>query len=511
MSETQKLANQISQLKEVLKLSENRINTDHIAQLVSRAAERLDLHRDFVTVAVMGATGSGKSSLVNALVGQEAVRAGILRPTTTIPIAVIGESQDSPYPLLNALGITAQISVSEPSCKNLIFIDMPDTDSIFLGNQGEVNRLLGFVDLMIWVVDPQKYADRVLHEKYLRQLKSYAPVMAVVLNRIDEVPREDRPQLLSHIKKVLALDGLRRVPVFATCAKAKEVVQVRDWIAKHRESAVVNRVSGDIDQAAIQMRKLLGKYQPALAAEIDIETLSQELLDAFGVNERQEQIAVNAIDAIREGATTPVTKIAKLCAKYSSKGRYSTGDYADSGDLPISLSRKSLFNLSLSKFLETLGWGLPDSWRLFIAARLAQNKLEMLKLGQERMAELEAEVLRKNKVARRFAASQWAFLAFVIVAIIWFGLGEMNIMQMPYWGPEPAPIAIILLSLVLSILCSSLGRFLASSYAADDLEYYQKKARSAVQELVAEKIIRLYQEELEAFERARDIVDNLGH
>lgn len=507
MSETQMLADKLDQLKEVLILCENRIDTDYIYQLISRASERLDLHRDFVTVAVMGATGSGKSSLVNALVGQEAVRTGILRPTTTIPIAVIGESTDSHYPLLSALGITAQISVTEPSCRNLIFIDMPDTDSIFLGNQGEVNRLLGFVDLMIWVVDPQKYADRLLHEKYLRHLKNYASVMTVVLNRIDEVEAEDRPRLLSHIKEVLALDGLRRVPVLAASAKSLEVTQVRNWISDNREAAVANRVSGDIRQAAVQLRKLLGKYRPEPVTEEDIKILSQELLEAFGIAERRDRIAAKVVQDIREGASSPITKIAKLCAKDGFGGRYSTGYYPEPGRLELSLSRKSLFNLSLSKFVENLGWGLPKSWRLFVEMQLAQRKTEILKQGQKEMAELEAGLINKNKTARNFAIMQWIFLGVGIIAAIWFGLGGAKIVPMPYSGPAPAPIAIILLCIVLSVLFSSLGRFLSVSYAKDYFEYYEVKAREKIQKLITNQIVTFYQKELDSFEAVRDIVD----
>ena len=51
----------------------------------------------------------------------------------------------------------------------------------------EVDRLVQLVDMMIWVVDPQKYADAALHDRYLRPLAQHADVMMIVLNQADRL------------------------------------------------------------------------------------------------------------------------------------------------------------------------------------------------------------------------------------------------------------------------------------------------------------------------------------
>ena len=67
----------------------------------------------------------------------------------------------------------------------LVLLDLPDFDSVEIAHRVEVDRLVRLVDLLVWVVDPQKYADAALHERYLRPLAGHAAVMLVVLNQVD--------------------------------------------------------------------------------------------------------------------------------------------------------------------------------------------------------------------------------------------------------------------------------------------------------------------------------------
>ena len=61
----------------------------------------------------------------------------------------------------------------------------PTTTRPVVEHQHEVDRLVELVDLLVWVVDPQKYADKVLHERYLRRLAGHERSMVVVLNQVD--------------------------------------------------------------------------------------------------------------------------------------------------------------------------------------------------------------------------------------------------------------------------------------------------------------------------------------
>ena len=63
----------------------------------------------------------------------------------------------------------------------LVLLDLPDHDSTELEHRMEVDRLVQLVDMLIWVVDPQKYADAALHDRYLKPLAKHAGVMMIDL------------------------------------------------------------------------------------------------------------------------------------------------------------------------------------------------------------------------------------------------------------------------------------------------------------------------------------------
>ena len=58
-------------------------------------------------------------------------------------------------------------ATTRPALRGLVLLDLPDFDSVEARHRLEVDRLLRLVDLVVWVLDPQKYADRVVHQQYL--------------------------------------------------------------------------------------------------------------------------------------------------------------------------------------------------------------------------------------------------------------------------------------------------------------------------------------------------------
>ena len=94
-----------------------------------------------------------------------------------------------------------------------MLLDLPDFDSVERSHRVEVDRLLELVDLLVWVVDPQKYADAALHDDYLRALARYDESMLVVLNQVDAVAGDGVPAIRDDLVGLLRGDGLGSVPV----------------------------------------------------------------------------------------------------------------------------------------------------------------------------------------------------------------------------------------------------------------------------------------------------------
>ena len=61
--------------------------------------------------------------------------------------------------------------------------------------------------MFVWVLDPQKYADAAIHDRYLKPLASHKDVMLVVLNHIDTVPEERRDGMIDDVRRLLEADG----------------------------------------------------------------------------------------------------------------------------------------------------------------------------------------------------------------------------------------------------------------------------------------------------------------
>lgn len=111
-------------------------------------------------VAFIGGTGVGKSSLLNRLAGQAVAKAGIERPTSrevTLYHHRSLELQQLPTNL--PLDKTKLAQHDNPQNDHIVWIDMPDFDSIELANKSLVLEWLPHIDVLLYVVSPERYRD----------------------------------------------------------------------------------------------------------------------------------------------------------------------------------------------------------------------------------------------------------------------------------------------------------------------------------------------------------------
>lgn len=175
---------------------------------VGRAARRRAGYlADTVVVGFVGGTGSGKSSLLNALAGEEVSVAGAVRPTTADPVAWI---PSNPEPglvrLLDDLGVERR--VGHDRSDRLAVLDLPDTDSVVSEHRRTVDRLVPLVDVVVWVVDPEKYKDDRFHRELLQPLAAHGSRFVFALNQVDRVPEQALPALVDDFRAALVDDGV---------------------------------------------------------------------------------------------------------------------------------------------------------------------------------------------------------------------------------------------------------------------------------------------------------------
>jgi len=270
--------------------------------VVDRAGERLSLSREHTVVALAGATGSGKSSLFNAIAGVDLSAVGLRRPTTGAAHACVwgharaGELLDwlcvPPSRRFSPAGVTGAEASDrgvDELLRGLVLLDLPDFDSVEETHRVEVDRILTLVDLMVWVLDPQKYADRVVHKQYLSQFSRHRDVTVVVLNQSDLLGPADVEHCLDDLRRLVTDDGLKGVPVLATSAVGLPGLgSLRGLLerAVAARQASLRRLAGDVADVVADLAPLVEAGDGSTVDGVDaaaVHALTDALTAAAGV------------------------------------------------------------------------------------------------------------------------------------------------------------------------------------------------------------------------------------
>src|SRR4051794_22694088 len=144
-SQVAPLPERLAALERALALAGDRFSASDTAParaVIERARQRLGRSPMHTVVAIAGGTGSGKSSLFNAVVGTPLSPVGGRRPSTEQPSACICGPIEPDDPqvasLLDWLGVPVRSRLSyrsslahgrdDPELSGLILIDLPDHD-----------------------------------------------------------------------------------------------------------------------------------------------------------------------------------------------------------------------------------------------------------------------------------------------------------------------------------------------------------------------------------------------
>lgn len=271
------------------------------ARTVARnTRERIRLGLGHTVVALAGATGSGKSSMFNALTGLGISQVGARRPTTSAPSACVWGPGGQE--VLDWLQVPADRRTRRESALDaddqkplhgLILLDLPDYDSVATEHRAESDRLVGMVDLLIWVVDPQKYADRMLHENYLQPMAANAKNMLVVLNQTDTLTEDEQQACRSELARLLNEGGLQDVELELASARTGDGVRdIRAQLATAVQAgeAAGRRAGADVDDIAERLQAALGRPGPAVSDLVSSSGLSDALGDAAGIPAIEETV-----------------------------------------------------------------------------------------------------------------------------------------------------------------------------------------------------------------------------
>lgn len=500
---------------------------DRAGGVADRAAERLRLSADHTVVALGGATGSGKSSTFNALVGLELASVGVRRPTTSWATActwgVNGAGE-----LLEWLGIPPRHQVVRDSMldtgreakdlQGLVLLDLPDHDSTEVAHHLEVERLVRLADMLVWVLDPQKYADAAIHDRFLKPLAAHKDVMMIVLNHIDEVPADRRDGMLADLRRLLDADGLEGITLVATSARDDiGIDELRQAIvARVKDKAATrSRIATDIKETAAELLAVSGDASPPKLTERDQADLRDAIADAAGVPIVVEAVHRASMIRARRATGWPVTSwLSKLRPDPLKRLHL---DLGTSGRDLVAQARSSLpeanqvqnarVESAVRDLADTLSQGLSRPWATAMRKASVAGLPDLQDRLDRAVGSVDLGVTRIPVWTRLVRGVQWLLLAAAVTGGLWLAaLAVMSYLKLsepatPEWRELPVPTMLLVGGVVLGVLLAVLCRVLVSRSARRRARRADRRLREAVNEVTDDLVVAPLEAEIEAYAR----------
>jgi energy-coupling factor transporter ATP-binding protein EcfA2 len=504
--------------------------------VLHRVSARARLSGQHTVVALAGATGSGKSSLFNALSGVAVATVGVRRPTTSETMAVVwglGEAHE----LLDWLEVnrrhrlehaSALTGPDEADLDGLVLLDLPDHDSTAAAHRIEVDRLVELVDMLIWVLDPQKYADAAVHARYLRPLTSHRDVMVVVLNQVDRLDEDDLTSCLADLTGLLAADGLAGVPVIATSAvSGRGLTSLRALLADlvPRRRLAADRSDADVLAAA----RAFGPDAVAATTPAVTPALRTELVTAL-TEAAGADVVARAVDAsfrlqsVKATGWPPTKWLTRFRPDPLRRlhlpavgARRRGPELTVGGSVPVGATSlpprtagsHARADLAVRALSETAGSALPKPWQRAVGAA---TEVYQTRLPNDLDAAIASTDLGSSRAPAwwpvlRVAA--WAVFATAVAGGLWLlvlaVLGYLRLPEVdtPSWHGVPIPTGMLIGGALAGILVALAGRIGAVIGGRRRGALARRRIRESVRAVAELRIVEPVEAVLAEHERCR--------
>jgi GTP-binding protein EngB required for normal cell division len=526
------LVDHLRALGEAVELCEGRVDSVPLAEarrVVDQADRRLAMSGSATVVALAGATGSGKSSIFNALSGTTLATVGVRRPTTAHAMAS-SWGDESAEDLLDWLQIPRRHALEtnpamDAALDGLVLLDLPDHDSTELDHRMEVDRLVQLVDMLIWVVDPQKYADAAIHDRYLKPLAQHADVMMIALNQVDRLTVGQREQCLRDLRRLLDSEGLAKVPVMAISASTGEGIEVlRETLARQvaEKQAAARRLASDVSVTAAKLSAASGTTKVTPLGRSSLDRLTSQVAIAAGVPVVTE--AVGKAWRLRGGLATGWPVLAWI-AKFKPDPlrrlhldrlgvgrRHKEVDPSDVGrtSLPATSGvQKARVDTSVRALADEASRGLTRGWADEIR-RAARSSEDALPDRVDRaVAITDLDLAQHRRWWQLVRVLQWLLVAAVVAGLGWLGLSFLlAYLQLPplpkvtWWG-LPAPTVLVIGGALAGLLLAGLARIFVEVGARRRTAKARQSLRAAIARVTGELVINPVKAEQDRYEKAR--------
>ncbi len=513
------LPERVAALREALDAADGRLSDEALGDtraLLAKIGARTALG-DATVVALAGPTGSGKSTLFNALAGAAISRPGVLRPTTSTTHAMVwDEDPAATTSLLDWLGVMSRHyqDVGDERLQGLVLLDLPDHDSTAVSHRLQVDRLVGLVDLLVWVLDPQKYADASVHEEYLRPYTEHQGVLLVVLNQVDRLDEAARRACLDHLRALLDDEGLTAVPVLAVSAGTGLGIDYLRAELSRRVSArrsAAERLAADVRIVARELAPYCAGQGSRDVSSAYRTALTDALADGAGVAvvSRAVERSVSARGAAATG-WPPVRWLGGLRAD-PLRRLHLTGDPEERTRTslpPPTHVQEAAIRSALRRVRDDASDDLPEAWRDDLRRRIQAREPALPEQLDRAVAGTELDVHRGVAWWGAVAALQRILLLATLTGALWL-LGLMvlgylqlaGIVPLPRVEGIPVPTLLMLVGLLAGLLLSTLSRPLVQVAARRRGSAASRLLRERVQQVADEQVLTTITEQHLAYRR----------
>ena len=498
------LADRLAALREAVEVAEGRLEVPEVGRaraLLAKAGARAALG-DATVVALAGATGSGKSTLFNALSGGEISTPGVRRPTTGVAHATTWGERDADR-LLDWLEVPRRHRhAPEPALDGLVLLDLPDHDSVRLEHRLEVDRLVALVDVLVWVLDPEKYADAAVHDRYLVPLASHAGVLLVVLNQVDRLDAAAAAACLADLRGLLDREGLAATPLLAVSARTGAgVSELRGELSRRvaARRAATERLTADVRGAATELAAFCpdgsgGPGRRDRAALLD--DLGGALAAAAGV---PTVTAAVERSTVRDGVARTGWPLLRWTRKLRPDplARLHLGDERARTSLPPA-GAVELAGLATAvrRSREAMGEDLPQAWRDDLRRTAEDAESTLADRLDAAVAGTDLGPDRVPLWQRAVGGLQWllalvalagALWLLVLVALGFFQLDD--VVPLPRVQGIPVPTLLLAGGLLAGLLLALVARPLVGLRARRRRRAAERRLRAAIDAVAADELL----------------------
>jgi GTP-binding protein EngB required for normal cell division len=519
------LPERVEALDRAVDLATGRLDDETVAfgrHVVDKAGERLRHGTTYTLVAILGATGSGKSSVCNAVVGSDVATTGVRRPTTSSTLACfwpsdadgVHDTGDDVHPLLDWLEVknrhrvsTDEAAPSSPQLGGLVLLDVPDHDSVAQAHREEMERIAEHADMLLWVTDPEKYADKAMHD-YLRALAGHGPVITMVLNKTDTLTPEQVTACRDDLQRLLADAGLEQVSVLAV--SANEGHRVDDLVAElagtvKDRRAVTDRLAADTAMAANDLLGEIGSDGTSDSVDAKAaDRLRSDLVEASGLSVVTEAVAAGYRRDAARRTGWPFTRWLRRLRPHPLRRLHLDRDSAGRATLPQPSGVQAARTAgAIRDVVNVTSSDLPPPWPTLVAKAGTPPEGEL----EDRINNAIAEATRApgRSDPRWWAAVgglQWLLAAAAIVGALWlavlFGFAYLRLPEPPtpdYRGVD-IPTGLLLGGLALGLLVALIASRVGAVGAGRRRRAVHRRAEAAVGTVTDELIIDPIEHEL---------------